>query len=135
MAKSFDEVLNVKGLQDYELGHIEYILLSPSYRDFFEPYLQSMRSSLVRQILDPSEIRKGEYSDDFLRGGVAMIDGLVTLFTKLVEEAQTERMLRSQQTLSEEERYQLLREQGRVKPAGQTEQPAEPGQYNPDEDY
>ncbi len=131
---SFNEVINVAGLPENELGHIEYILASPAYEDHFAPYLKRMRDRLNVMLLDPSQAMEDAYPADFLRGGILMIDGLLELFKNLISETKTERMLRSQIERTPNEEYQHMREQGLVRPGGQTEQPAEVG-YNPDDDF
>jgi len=131
----FKDVLDVSTLDDHEIGHIEFVLNSPAYGDHFEPYLRRMRDRLNKLLLDPSEDRERQYPYKFLIGGIAMIDGLLELFEKLVSETRTERMMRSQVEQSPNEQYQAMREQGLVRPSGMTVQPPEPGQIGPDEDY
>jgi len=131
----FKELIDVSGLEDHQLGQIEFVLNSPAYADHFEPYLQRVRDSLNRMLLDPSQSRKDRDPDDFLRGGIVMVDGLLTLFKKLIEETRIERMARSQVERTPDQVYQQMREEGRVGHSGTTEQPAGPGTYDPAEDF
>jgi hypothetical protein len=131
---SFSEIFDVKNLGDHQIGHLMFILNSPSYTDIFRPYLEQQRNSLATFILDPSQNRKDSYPDDFLRGGIVMIDGLLELFTRLIEETDIERVARSQAELTESQQYEKLRQEGHIKPMsglGHQEEPA----YSPEEDY
>jgi len=112
----FQTIFDVKSLEDNELGHLEYIINSPSYSQVFEPYLQRMRNSLNLLLLSPSQERKDQYPDDFIRGGIIIIDGLLKFCKQLVEETEIERIARAQQALPEEEMYQYLKQEGYMKP-------------------
>jgi hypothetical protein len=130
MSIAFD----IKSLGDHELGHLMFILNSPSYADVFEPYLQKQRASYTSLLLNPSQARKDDYPDDFLRGGIIAIDGLLTLFRQLIEETEIEKMARARVELTEAQQYERLRQEGHIKPMsglGHQEEPA----YSPEEDY
>lgn len=130
----FREVFDVSKLTDEELGHLEWVLNSPSYERVFKPYLITMSNTLTHRLKDPSRERKDKYPSDFLRGGIQMIDGLTTFFQKIVAETQMERVARSQgQGLSTEELYEKLRQEGQSRPAGQTTQAEDA--YDPAQDY
>lgn len=133
----FKSVFNVSKLSDHELGHLEFILNSPSYVDVFAPYLKNMRNSLNTKLLDPSEDRKRDYNDDFLRGGILMIDGLLQFFTKLITETEIERVHRSQTEPTSEDQYQTLREQNNMGPFSPSlgHIVSDDGPYDPDTDY
>ena len=113
---SFNEVFDVKSLDDFQLGHLQYILTSPSYADVFHPYLVKMRASLNEKLLDPSTDRKEQFPSDFLRGGILMIDGLLTLFTNLIEETEIERITRTQVEMTERQAYEAIRQAGGTHP-------------------
>jgi hypothetical protein len=131
----FKDILDLASLDDHEIGHIEFVLNSPAYGDHFAPYLKRQRDTLNKLLLDPSGERETRYPSDFLRGGIIMIDGLLELFEKLIHETRIERMARSQVERTPNEQYQQMREEGLVRHSGQTVQPAEPGIYDPAEDY
>jgi len=126
----FKEVFDVGSLDDYQLGHLQYVLNSPSYGDVFQPYLQRVRDSLAAKILDPSDKRKSECPDDFLRGAIITIDGLLNLFSRLINETEMELIERTQ-LVSTKNQYQLLREAGLMQPI--TGLPNT--EYRPEEDY
>jgi hypothetical protein len=129
---SFKEVFDVAQLEEHELGHLVYVLNSPSYIRVFEPYLVRARDSLNILLIDPSDERKKKYPCDYLRGGICAIDGLLALFAKLIDETDIERIgeLVSQRT--DEDRYTQLRMAGLAGPLAQSVKEQE---YNPDEDY
>jgi len=113
---SFNEVFDVKTLDDFQLGHLQYILTSPSYSEVFQPYLVHMRNSLSEKLLDPDERRKEQYPCDFLRGGILMIDGLLSLFNNLIQETEIERIARTQVEMTERQHYDLIRQTGGTHP-------------------
>lgn len=119
-----DGVFDISKLDEHSLGHLMYVLNSPSYEQIFEPYLQRMRDSLNARLLDPSQTRKNDLPDDFLRGAISTVDGLLTLFKRLIDETELERIARSQIALTEQEEYENRRREGVPEP-----------QYNPAEDY
>lgn len=123
----FKEIFDVTQLEEHELGHLIYVLNSPSYTRVFEPYLVRARDSLNTLLIDPSDVRKSKYPCDYLRGGICAIDGLLSLFKKLIDETDIARVgeLVSQHTF--DSRYEQLRETGKVGPLAT--------EYNPDEDY
>jgi len=129
----FRELFNVSNLTDEELGHLEFVLGSPSYERVFEPYLKTMKRTLIRNLCDPSQEREQKYPSDYCRGGIHMIDGLLTLFRKLVAETQMERVARAQGTpMGQEDIYQKLREEGHIRGGGQIDDPPD---YDPREDF
>jgi hypothetical protein len=122
--KSF---IDVHTLPEHELGHIEFVLNSPAYRDHFEPFLKKMRDSMAQTLLSPTDDRKSKLPDDFLRGGITVIDNLLSLFNQLIEETSMDKLheaLTAKQT--NEAGYEELRLRGLTRPAGQTAQPASP---------
>lgn len=133
----FKSVFNVSKLTDHELGHLEFILNSPSYVDVFAPYLKNMRNSLNTKLLDPSQTRKEAYNDDFLRGGILMIDGLLGFFTRLIQETEIERVHRSQTETTGEDQYQHLRENNVIGPFSPSlgHIVSDDVPYDPDTDY
>jgi len=131
----FTDIFDVANLDDHILGHLEFILNSPSYGDVFKPYLVRMRDSLAVKLLDPSRERKDQYPDDFIRGGIITIDGLVSFFERLIEETTIERLARSQRPLSGNEQYEFLRSEGRIRPITGIESERYSAEILPEEDY
>jgi hypothetical protein len=127
---NFKHIFDVGQLEDEQIGHLQFVLNSPSYVDVFKPHLQQMRNSMNIRLLDPSETRKNEYPDDFLRGGIVIIDGLLALFERLIHETDMERIARSQIT-NVDALYEQKRQMGLVRPVtGIVEET-----YDPAEDY
>lgn len=131
----FKSIFDVKQLDDFQLGHLEFVLNSPSYEAVFAPYLRQRRDNLNALLLDPSRQRQDVYNDDFLRGGIVTIDGLLTLFTQLIEETRMERINRTQIEFTPEQQYEEARKRGLLKPIVGLNLPAEPAEINPAEDY
>jgi hypothetical protein len=132
----FRNFFDPKRLDEQTLGCVEYVLASPAYADVFEPYLRGIRDTLSQRLLDPSKDRKEEHPDDFLRGGIVCIDGLLSFFRQIVTETQFERINTSLQGLSPEERYRKAANDGLHDPVLGASEPYEVGQkYDPAEDY
>jgi hypothetical protein len=121
-------VFDISQLDDNELGHLEFVLNSPSWAQVFEPYLVRISESLKHKLIDPSRGRKDALPDDFLRGGIAATEGLLAFFRKVIEETQIERVARARQT-SPEARYHEQQQSGDIGPAGQTAPPLDPDEY------
>lgn len=131
----FREHFDLRKLDERQLGMIEYVLNSPAYGDTFEPYLRTVRESLNQLWLDRSQTRKDQYPDDFLAGGIAMIDGLLKFFTMLVAETQQERVQDALANMSGDKYYEHQRQRGAVQPVVGINQQSEPDVYRPEEDY
>ncbi len=130
---NFDEVFDVRSLDDYQLGHLQFVLNSPSYADIFAPYIRKVRNSMNAMLLDPSQERKDRYSNDFLTGGIIFADGLLKLFEKLIEETTIDNLVESQ-AQTPEQQYETLRQAGKIRPASGLSIPMEQP-YDPAEDY
>lgn len=127
----FKDLFDVSNLTDDELGHLEWVLNSPSYENVFKKYLHTMSETLDKRLKDPSKDRKDQYPSDFLRGGILMIDGLVEFFSRIVAETQMERIARAKgDGMSQEELYEKLHQEGKVRSAGQIAEDA----YDPAQD-
>ena len=136
----FNDVFDTARLDDHQLGCVEYVLNSPAYLDVFEPYLRNARNHLNLQLLDRSKERKDTRSDDFLAGGVVAIDGLLSLFKKILEETKMQRIDDSMQRLSPEQKYDQAARNGEHKPIlganeGWSDWVDGPPAYDPATDY
>ncbi len=129
------DLFDIQKLDDRQLGQIEYVLMSPAYADAFEPYLLSIRATLSMRLLDPSKDRKEEHPDDFLRGGIVAIDGLLQFFKRVVSETQLERVERSLQYRSPEQQYAADQQRGKHVPVLGAAEPLEPTPYDAADDY
>lgn len=130
---NFTQIFDIKSIDDFQLGHLAWVLNSPSYDDVFKPYLQKRRDDLAAMMLDRSQDRKDIYPDDFLCGGIVMIDGLLALFTQLIDETSMEQIHRSQITKTNNEQYDEARKSGEVHPMSIAV--LEDDGYDPAEDY
>lgn len=137
MSDTFRNIFDVSDLDEHEIGHLEFVLNSPSYDRVFKPYLERLRNGLNQRLLDPSSKRKDEYPDDFLRGCINVVDGQLTFFAKLIAETQVERVNRARGQMTDEDKYTAMRLDGRMRPAGQSAEPAPPSPdvYRPEEDF
>jgi hypothetical protein len=131
----FKRLFDVTKLDEQTLGCVEYVLNSPAYQDVFEPYLQSIRETLSQRLLDPSKDRKEEHPDDFLRGGIVAIDGLLSFFQQVIKETQFDRITAAFAPASPSAQYQKDQQEGRHDPVLGAAEPLEPEPYDPDEDY
>jgi hypothetical protein len=131
----FDELFDIQKLDDRQLGQIEYVLMSPAYVEAFEPYLKSIRETLAQRLLDPSKDRKEVHSDDFLRGGIVAIDGLLTFFKLIIAQTQMERVDRAMSPKSPEQEYDAERQRGGHVPILGANEPFEGTMYDPAEDF
>lgn len=112
------QLFNIASIDDNQIGHLMWVLNSPSYTDVFRPYLVNIRDTANRMMLDRSQKRKDDYNDDFLAGQIMAIDGLLTLFERLINETNFERIRESQETRSDEEDYANALAAGQVRGSG-----------------
>lgn len=122
---------DISHLSEDQLGHIEYVLNSPSYDAAFKPYLVSLRDSVRHLLEDPSQARKDGYPDDFLRGEIAAVTGLIKFFDNLILQTNSQRVFDAQ-AHTPEEQYDRLRATGFIRNNGQT---TAPRPSSPTEDF
>lgn len=130
----FREIFDISKIDEITLGHLEYVLNSPSYADVFRPYLVSMRNTLNQRLLDPSKDRKEEHPDDFLRGGVVAIDGLLHFFEHIVEETRMDRITTALTPATPEQQYTNDAQGGYHAPVLGANESLDPSTYDPAED-
>jgi len=135
MAGDFREMFDLRRLDSRQLGMVEFVLSSPAYIDTFEPYLRSVRESMNKMILDRTQKRKDEYPDEFLVGGIVMIDGLLKFFALILIEINEERVQDAMSSMTPDRFYEEQRQRGAVRPVVGIDQQPEPDAYRPEEDY
>ena len=133
MADNFKEVFDISKLDEHTLGCVEYVLNSPAYYEVFEPYLRSIRNTLNQRLLNPSKERKEEHPDDFLRGGIVAIDGLLMFFSHIIKETQMERISAAFAKRDASQQYLYDKDRGMHKPVLGANETIDT--YNPEEDY
>lgn len=116
MSDNFKDVFDISKMDEHTLGCVEYVLNSPAYADVFEPYLKSIRNTLNQRLLNPSRERKEEHPDDFLRGGIVAIDGLLMFFAHIIRETRMERVVSSLSNNDANKRYTQNQSRGAHKP-------------------
>lgn len=137
MEDHFKKLFNLQALDEHQIGCLEFLVNSPAYQDVVLPYLRAMRDSANQRLLDPSQERKAEYPDDFLRGNVVALDGLIRFFDRIVAETRFDRIAESQRTLTPAQQYTEGQAAGQHVPVLGANEPleVEPDQYDPAEDY
>jgi hypothetical protein len=131
----YNDVFDIQKLDERQLGQIEYVLNSPAYGDCFEPYLRTIRNTLSQRLLDPSKARKEEHPDDFLRGGIVAIDGLLSFFSRIIAETQSDRIFRALAAATPDQQYTEDQKRGSHVPILGANESLEPTPYRADEDY
>lgn len=111
-------LFNIANIDDNQIGHLMWVLNSPSYTDVFRPYLINIRDTANRMMLDRSQKRKDELNDDFLAGQITAIEGLLTLFDRLINETNFERIRESQEPRSDEQEYASALAAGQIRGSG-----------------
>lgn len=74
-----NDILNTSALTDDQMGHLAYVVNSPSWLDFFEPLLREAINASMSQLADPSITRKNARPDDFLRGQIVALRNLLDM--------------------------------------------------------
>ena len=70
---------------------IRILVTSVAWEEFFVPSLQAMKSEWTARLMDPSESRKKEYPDDYIRGCFATIDLFLNAPKVLIDEADAQK--------------------------------------------
>lgn len=65
---------------------IRFVVHSRAWEDYYAPLLETVKDSCTQQILDPSQERKDKLPDDFLRGWICALNGLLNWGPQLVAE-------------------------------------------------
>ena len=63
-------------LNDGTAEQLRHLLSHTSWNGFYLAHLEKWRNDAITSLLDPSEARRQNYSDDYLRATVAVIDAL-----------------------------------------------------------
>ena len=120
--------LDLSRLTEEDIGHLEFVLSSPSYSLIFRPFLARIREDYLRLLLNPSKSRAESVPDDYLRGGVAVIDTLLTMFEDIRTNLNTERVHNAMLNARPTDDFERRMASGLVKPPTLVGPPA-------DEDY
>lgn len=94
---------------------VRVLLYTTAWTEFFVPALTSMKENWALLLMDPSDRRKSEYPDDYIRGCFATIDAFLKLPEQLVAEhdQQKEQLEREQAAMEE---YRVRARLGSVGP-------------------
>lgn len=115
-------VFDMIRLTEDELGHIEWVVNSPSYERVFKRYMQTMLHSTQMKLLDPDEDRKKRMPDDFLRGYASAILGLIK-FLDGVRDNTNQARVEEALAATPDQAYDRLRALGVIRHSGQTPLP------------
>lgn len=81
------ELFDAGSLDSDKVGHLAYIVNSPSWVDFFEPTLREMMASTMAALADPTIDRKNNRPDDFLRGQIVVIRNFLEIPHYIIADA------------------------------------------------
>lgn len=135
MPGDFREMFDLQRLDERDLGQIEFVLNSPAYTETFRPYLQGILNRMQDLWKDRSRQRKDQYPDDFLAGGVCVVEGLLEFFGVLIQETNVERIHASMSNVTNETLYDAFRQSVRFQPVVGLDQSATPETLDPAEDF
>ncbi len=93
---------------------------SEAWETFFKPSLEAMKEEWLQKLMDPSEDRKKEFPDDYVRGAWATIDVFLSAPGVLIAEADARRE-REEVQRQETENLDLRLNTGHVGPMIDTE--------------
>ncbi len=115
-------LFDVSNLTEEELGHLEWVLNSPSYERVFRPYIMKMRESAQMMMLDRSEDRKKQYPDDFLAGQAAALMGFLKFLDGIRDHTNSQRVEAALQS-TPDDAYERLKGLGAIRHSGQAVSP------------
>jgi len=111
------ELFDSSNFDHDKVGHLAYIVNSPSWLDFFEPMLNDMVNSCHALLADPSLKRKNDRPDDFLRGQIVTIRNLLEIPHFVIAEAR-EREDAARKSQEETKHYAGRAQDGSMGPMG-----------------
>lgn len=109
-------VFDVSNMDAHELGHLEYVLNSPSWQRVFRPFIERLHQQFIAHWLDP---RGKTIDEQYLKAGANVTRDFLSFFEKVIKETNHERAMQARTALGDEDLYRLAREQGQIGPAGQ----------------
>jgi hypothetical protein len=112
-----DSPFDLTNLDQAKLDHLAYILASPAWMDFFKPYIEATIRGLEAQLVDPAGHRKWERPDDFIRGGVITLRGLLA-FPEYIQQEAREHEVAESKVKTEEAHYEERATTGHIGPMG-----------------
>lgn len=119
-----DPAFELSVLDEHELGHLEYILNSPSYTRVFKPFLESLQKAYVERMLNPDPATRQKYGgDEYLRCGANNIQRQLEFYEKVIAETQHQRAMSAREALGEVDLYRQAVAEGKVGPSGQIRTP------------
>ena len=123
--------LDLSKLTDEDLGHLEFVLCSPSYNRVFRPFIDQIRADYLRLLLDPSKERQARIPDDYIRGGVAVLATILAMFDDIREGINAERIHNAVTAVRQPDDFERRMSSGLVRPPSLTP----PADLTPEEDY
>jgi hypothetical protein len=120
------DLFDAGSLDSDKVGHLAYIVNSPSWMDFFEPTLREMMAATTALLIDPSVERKNNRSDDFLRGQIVVIRNFLEIPHFIIADAR-EREDTARKAAAEKDSYAERAANGTMAPMGFA--PIDEGEY------
>lgn len=115
-----EKLFDVSELDQSELGHLEYILNSPSFERVFRPYFERIRAQFVAVLLDPRADARAKYGDEYLRQGANLTTRFLDFFDKIIAETRHERAVSAREEIGQEDLYREAVAAGLIRGSGQT---------------
>lgn len=112
-----NELFDAGSMDSDKIGHLAYIINSPSWLDFFEPTLREMMTASTAMLIDPSIERKNKRSDDFLRGQIVVIRNFLEIPHFIIADAR-EREDTARKAAKEQDHYANRATIGAMAPMG-----------------
>ena len=121
-----DPVFDISRLDDHELGHLEYVLNSPSYTQVFRPFLQATQKMYMELLMDPRPKVRAKYGGtNYLRCGANNARRILEFFDKILEETRDSRAMFARNALGQQDLYEAAVASGVIRHSGQTLKPEE----------
>lgn len=100
MSQEFEfKPFDISNLDDHELGHLEYILNSPSWLRVFRPFIERCHNQFITYLLDPRKDKKVDEKD--LIAGARMTRDMLEFFDKVIRETNHERAMQARISLED----------------------------------
>lgn len=111
-----DSPINVE-LTHEQLGALAFLVNSQAYVEVYRPFLIGMLRGFHADLADPSQQRRWNKPDDYLRGGILVVQALLNFPEQTLDEArQAEEATNRERSV--EQQYQDRVDAGHIGPMG-----------------
>jgi hypothetical protein len=113
--KPFDKPFDASDAAEGDARHIQALVASHGYQDIYLPFMLGLARRWYKELANPSQGRKDRIPDDALRGGIRVIEALISMPNDILREAER-RNEEDRQAQAVDDHYESIAREGRGLP-------------------